>query len=69
MRPRRGRHAARDAHQRGRFAGTVGADQRHDLARLDSERHAFEHLDRPVAGMQIFDFQQRRHQLTSSLPR
>ena len=47
--------AARDAHQRASFAGAVGADDRDDLAFIDLQRNAFEHFDRPVAGVEVVD--------------
>jgi len=40
---------------RGGLAGSVRAQQRHDLAAPDLERHAPEHVDSPVAHEQVLD--------------
>ena len=50
-----------DGAQRGRFAGAVGAEQRHHLALFDRDRHAAQSLDLAVADHQIADFEQRHH--------
>ena len=55
-----------DRAQRGRLAGAVGADQRHDLALLHRQRDALERLDVAVVGVDVLDLEQR-HQL-SRLP-
>src|SRR3546814_4132878 len=57
---------AADGHQQCRLAGTVGTDQRHDLALLDVQVDTLQRLDRAVEGMQSLD---PEHQATSSSPR
>jgi hypothetical protein len=46
-----------DGTKRGRLAGTVGADQRHDLALTHVERDPLERVNRAVVRMDIFDRQ------------
>ena len=41
-----------------RFTGTVGADQRDDLALIDVERNVTQGLDGPVKNVDIFN---RKH--------
>ena len=60
---------AGDGHERCRLAGSVRPDHGDDLACIDMDRDAFEHLDNAVTGPQFFDVEQSGHQLTSSLPR
>ena len=58
----RGLHHAANRAQRSRLAGAVGAEQRRDRALLEDEVDAVQHPRRPVGGVQLGDFQQRRHQ-------
>ena len=50
---------AGDGAQTGRFAGPVGAHQRRHASARDGERHAPEHLDLIVAGLQGLHVQNR----------
>jgi hypothetical protein len=61
---RAGARLAEDRHHQRRFAGTVGADQRHDLAGIDLDVDALQRLDLAVGGMKTADREQgngRRH--------
>ena len=62
---RRGLGQAGDRAQRGRFAGAVGAEQRHHLPLLDADGHPAQGFDLAVAHDQIADFEQRHY----SVPR
>jgi hypothetical protein len=54
--------------ERGRLAGAVGADQRHDLGTTDGERQVPQHLDVAVEDVDAADFEQGRisHQSSPS---
>src|SRR3954465_927741 len=59
-----GARLAEDRHHQRRLAGTVGADQRHDLAGSDFEVDALQRLDLAVGGAKAADREQgsgRRH--------
>ena len=61
---------AEHRHHQGRFAGAVGADQRHDLAGSDIEVDALERLDVTIGGAQAADGEQwmrRRAHASSSI--
>ena len=53
------RHDAHDRPQRGRLAGAVAAEQRHDLAGRDVERHAVQHVGFAVPGVEIAHGEER----------
>jgi len=53
---------AEDAAQGGGLAGTVTAEQGHQFARVDAQRHALKHMAFVVVGMDILDDQ---HQAAS----
>ena len=57
---------AGDGTQRCGLAGTIGAEDHGHLALLHVEIDAVQHLDRPVAGRQTANREQRAH---TSLPR
>jgi len=60
---------ARNSTQGRGFAGTIGADERHDLLGKDFKRDAFDGLDRPVVDPQITNRQNGRAHPTSSTPK
>ncbi len=57
---------ARDGAQGGRLAGTVGADQRDDVALVDVEGDALDGLDLAVGHLEVLDLQHGAHALSSS---
>ena len=51
---------AADRLERGRLAGAVRPDQRHDLALVDLDRDALERVDLAVVGVDVVELQERR---------
>jgi hypothetical protein len=55
-------HQAKHCLHRGRLAGRIAAEQTHNFAWVQVVVDAFEHVQRPIVGVHVFDFQQRlRH--------
>ena len=48
------------------FAGTIGADDGHDLARGDFQRHAVERLGVAVEEVELVDFEEHAHSSSCS---
>ena len=65
-RVRRGREEAGDRFEEGRFAGAVGADDRHRLTGFERKADAEQRLEVAVEGGEVAGLEERHH---ASIPR